>query len=458
MEHLHKLGEDQYLVPFFHDIENHVLECFKFAGNHVGTETGHIHLEQFGVAADLAELEQGVQNGHLAFGHALFGHVGQYLFAQFARQSRVEFCLFLCQRAVGDTFDFGRQILDHFGLGTAQDKGLDARAQVFQRFGIPFLDWFDHAALEGVLGTEKTGHKKFKQAPQFKQVVFNGGTGKAELHARVDVAHRAGGNGVRVLDVLGFVQNNRVEIVLFQFFKIAAQQGVGGDDQIRVRYFAEDIFPPRAVDNNAGKIRDKFGRFTIPVGKHRGRHDNQVGPRSAVIDHMLDEGQGLDGFAQTHFVGENAAKAVFVEEVEVGNTLQLIGAQFCRQPLGHGHLFDFLEVADTFPQLAPEGILLGGGEILQQAVQHRGFILLELALGRFGRVKAEHLELVRQFFQPGFRQARVRTILELHITFALEPGFPDALQRKALAVVFHLNVQREPLVFLVAFDAGIDHG
>ena len=172
-----------------------------------------------------------------------------------------------------------------------------------------------------MLGTEEARHEEFKQTPQFEQVIFNGRAGKAQLHARVNVAYRTGGNGVRVFDVLRLVQNNRVEIVLFQLFKITAQQGIGGDDQISVRDLAEDIFPPRTVDDDTGKIGNKLGSFAIPVGQYRGGHDNQVGPRGPVVDHVLDEGQRLDGFAETHFVSQNAAEAVLIKKVEVGNPL-----------------------------------------------------------------------------------------------------------------------------------------
>ena len=274
----------------------------------------------------------------------------------------------------------------------------------------------------------------------------------------MDVAHRAGGDGVGVFDVLGFVQNDGVEIVLFQLFEIPAQQGVGRDDQIGVRYFAEDVFPPGAVDDDTGKVRHEFGRFPIPVGEYGGGHDDQVRAFCAVVDHVLDEGQRLDGFAEAHFVGKNAAEAVFVEEVQIGNALKLIGTQLCRKALRHGNLPDFLKVAYALPQFAPEGIFLRGGEIFQQAVQDGSFVLLELAFGRSGRIEAEYLELVRELFQPRFRQAGIGAVLELDVTLALEPGFPDAFQRQALAAVIHLYVEGEPLVLFVAFDAGVDHG
>ena len=77
------------------------------------------------MAADLTQLEQGVQNGHLTLGHALLVHVGKDLLTQLAGKGGVQFRLFLLEGAVHDVFHLGGQILDHLGLGTPQDEGLD---------------------------------------------------------------------------------------------------------------------------------------------------------------------------------------------------------------------------------------------------------------------------------------------------------------------------------------------
>ena len=131
------------------------------------------------MAADLAQLEQGVQDGHLALGQALFVHVGQHLGAQLAGQGGVELGLGLFQRAAGDAFHLGRQVLGHFGLGTAQNEGPHAGAQVVQGLGVAVLDGLDDAALEGMLRTEEAGHQELEQAPELEEVVLDGRTGQA---------------------------------------------------------------------------------------------------------------------------------------------------------------------------------------------------------------------------------------------------------------------------------------
>ena len=83
-----------------------------------------------------------------------------------------------------------------------------------------------------MLRTQKARHKEFKQRPQLEKVVFDGRTRKAQAHAGIDAAHGAGCDGVGVLDVLGFVKNHGVKLVLLHFLQIAPQKRVGGDDEV----------------------------------------------------------------------------------------------------------------------------------------------------------------------------------------------------------------------------------
>lgn len=120
------------------------------------------------------------------------------------------------------------------------------------------------------------------------------------------------------------------------------------------------------------------------------------------------------------------------------------------QPLGRGYGPHLAEGTDFLAQIVPEGIRGRAGQIFQQAVQHRGFELLELLLRRLAGVQAKGRKLVREFFQPGFGQTGIRAVLELHVTFAAAPGFPDFFQGQGLALIVHVDVQGEPFFFFVA--------
>jgi hypothetical protein len=163
------------------------------------------------VAADLAQLEQGVQDGHLALGHALFVDIPENLILELLGHGRIQFHLLVFQGAVVDVLHLGRQVLGHVGLLAAQDEGFDPHPELFQGFLVPVLDRPDEPAVKGVLGSEKSGHQEFEQRPQFQQVVLDGRAGETEPEAGVEPAHGPGGDGVRVFDVLGFVQDDAVE-------------------------------------------------------------------------------------------------------------------------------------------------------------------------------------------------------------------------------------------------------
>ena len=96
----------------------------------------------------------------------------------------------------------------------------------------------------------------------------------------------------------------------------------------------EHAFAACAVDGQPLEAGNKFFRFALPVGQHRGGNHNQVGPHVIALHHILDEGQGLYRFAQAHFIRQNAAEAVFRQKVKVRKALCLIGAQVGVKPLG----------------------------------------------------------------------------------------------------------------------------
>ena len=288
-------------------------------------------------------------------------HVGQHLRPQLAGKGGVELGLCLFQRAAGDALHLGRQVLGHFGLGAAQDEGAHAGAQVFQRLGVAVLDRLDDAALEGMLRTEEARHEEFEQAPELEEVVFNGRAGEAEPHARVDAPHGAGRDGIGVLDVLGLVEDDGIELVLLHLFEVAAQQGIGGDDQIRFRDMLEHAFAPGAVDGQAAQMRHELLRFALPVGQHGGGHHDEVGALVMMFHHVLDEGERLHGLTEAHLVGQDAAEAVFGQEVEVGKPLQLVRAQGGLQLLRRGHRAHFPEGAYLLAQVVPEGVRARAG-------------------------------------------------------------------------------------------------
>ncbi len=110
------------------------------------------------MAADLAQLEQGVQNGHLALSHTLFLDLLQDLLLKALGQRGIQLLLLVDQGREVYRLHFGRQVFGHVVFGPAQDKGSDPGSQVFHALRIPVLDRFDKTFLKGVLGAQETGH------------------------------------------------------------------------------------------------------------------------------------------------------------------------------------------------------------------------------------------------------------------------------------------------------------
>ena len=78
--------------------------------------------------------------------------------------------------------------------------------------------------------------------------------------------------------------------------------------------------------------RREFRCLGHPVGAHRGRRQHQ---RRAVSGTAQQQGQGLDGLAQAHVVGQAGAQAGVRQARHPGEAFMLIGAQFGVQPLDH---------------------------------------------------------------------------------------------------------------------------
>ena len=267
-----------------------------------------------------------------------------------------------------------------------------------------------------------------------------------------------GRDGVGVLDVLGFIQNDGGEFVFLQFFKVAAQQGVGGQNDVRVLDLFEHAFAARTVDGQQPERGDEFFRLSFPVGQDRRGHDNERGADVALVLHELDKRKGLDGFSQAHFIGQDAAEPVFLQEVQKTHALQLVGPQGGVEALGLGDLRDLREIVNVRTQFVPKGVGGDFGQVFQNFVENRGFVLFEFFARRFFRVKAQGAQFVAEFFEPAFRQAGVGSVFELHVAFFLGPGLPDFFDGHPLVVVLHGQVEVEPLVVFLAFELGDDIG
>ncbi|MNR18914.1 hypothetical protein D3C85_1356700 [compost metagenome] len=91
--------------------------------------------------------------------------------------------------------------------------------------------------------------------------------------------------------------------------------------------------PLRAVQGEHPQLGGEACGLVLPVGDQAGGHDDQGGPGQAS-GLLLGEDvrQGLQGLAQAHVVGEDAADLQLAQRLHPAQTLQLVVAQFGVQP------------------------------------------------------------------------------------------------------------------------------
>src|SRR4051812_48218031 len=129
--------------------------------------------------------------------------------------------------------------------------------------------------------------------------------------------------------MLRFVENNRVEFDVAQLIGIPPNQPIAGDDEIVFGYLGEQSSSVGADKLQDFEVRCKLVCFEFPIEDKAGGADNQAWPSRSepLLLRGRHERQCLQRFAETHFVGENSAKAVASQKMEPGDALFLIGAQ-----------------------------------------------------------------------------------------------------------------------------------
>ena len=85
-------------------------------------------------------------------------------------------------------------------------------------------------------------------------------------------------------------------------------------------------------------------RFLAPVVEHRGRADQQRRPFGPLPAVLLHGGQGLDGLAQAHVVGQTRPQPPAPQERQPGITPHLVRTQRSAEPI---RSFQFLELGPS---------------------------------------------------------------------------------------------------------------
>ncbi|MNS87783.1 hypothetical protein D3C72_1217380 [compost metagenome] len=191
-----------------------------------------------------------------------------------------------------------RQLLGDIVLRAAQQEGLDAAVQqhAAQRVVLA-LDRMAELRIERLLVAQQARQQEVELRPQFSQVIFQRRAGQAQAVARAQQARALRRLAARILDVVRFVEDDQVEIVLAQSFLVARQQGVGRQHQVALIDLVELLGAVLALQQQHFQGRCKLGRLVLPVAHQTRRcnHQGRMRETARFLFHQ-DMRQSLHGF------------------------------------------------------------------------------------------------------------------------------------------------------------------
>jgi hypothetical protein len=202
-------------------------------------------------------------------------------------------------------------------------------------------------AVEAEERAEHRGVEEIDDRVEFVDAIFDRRAGEHEGMATAQPFDRLGGERVPRLDALGFVEHDNVGAqAAVQFGHVGAGLLVVDHREERRPVVGGEPGGARPDDNLARQRCEPADLF-LPLRLDRGRGDHQHPPGLSKPVQQGAGGDGLDGFAQAHFVGE---KGPFGES-EVQHALTLVGKQRHRGlAQGMQARLDFLFVVTAQPQ------------------------------------------------------------------------------------------------------------
>lgn len=349
----------------------------------------------------MAKTEELRERGELEFifARAGGGEVEQLAFGGFLGVA-VKFGLGGRELAPDDLFEFLGELGGDGDFSAAENvrRGLSAEALVKPSAFV--------ATDTGGDAREVAGQEEFEERAEVVERVFERRAGEKKTTAGAERAERGGVLGASVFDVLGFVGDHDGKFRGREKLLIAGERAVTRDDQVEggeVGGGGESVV--RVVDEDAQFGCEAQG-FATPVFEEGGGGDDERGSwsgggrgardggrvgrgrlnverRSSAENwgfryfqrgtflfqlrrlHGAEEREGLEGFAEAHFVGENAGQFGAVEMPEPGDAEALIGAQLGLERARDGSGREAREIAQCGAAGAPGfGRLETGGEFL----------------------------------------------------------------------------------------------
>ena len=169
---------------------------------------------------------------------------------------------------------------------------------------------------------EQIRHEEMHQRPEFHQRVLQRRAGEKQTTLGVKVQQRLPTLRFEILDVLRFVENEILPFLSTERFGVLQHEFVRGDADVkgvdlRPALTFELPFFHRAVVGQNLERGTPFLELQLPVEHHTGGNDDQMWtPHFLLAGQMREQGNGLNGLAETHLISEDTVQFILVERVE----------------------------------------------------------------------------------------------------------------------------------------------
>ena len=214
------------------------------------------HFQKARIAADLAQLQQRVEEDDVALGEALFGDFIAHPGVHERAHRLVKVALGAVQPDMLDDLGLGRQLGRHLLFRPPQEERLQAAAT-----GKPARPR-RHASRSAcgrsggrlLSSPEQARAEELKQRPHFAQIVFQRRAGQRQPVTRIDAVSDGGNGRFRILDRLRLVEDRGMELLGQQRLEIAGEQRIGGEHDIVPGHLGEPSLALQATQRQHRKL------------------------------------------------------------------------------------------------------------------------------------------------------------------------------------------------------------
>ena len=352
------------------------------------------------MAGGLPEPQQGLEHLDLRPPEPVAPDLAEQRRAVVVPQLVVQLSLGGLQLAVQRLLGLGGKVLRHLLLGAPQHEGPQAAGDDGHRVGIEAPGRRSVGA-EGGRRAQHAGVQELEQAPQLAQMVLDRRAAERQAMVAAQQARRLGGLGARVLDGLRLVEDHVVEAHVLQERRVAAQRAVGRQHEVVVLEVLPGADAPGARVIEHPQLGREPRRLLPPVEHERPRHhdERRPGPLAALVDRRglargaarFEQRQHLHRLAEAHVVGQAAAEAEALQEVQPAEPVALIAAQPPDEARGRVARLDALERCQLLAGAGEGGVGARLGQARQERVEQPDLVAPEAHVIVRGRAEGgEH--------------------------------------------------------------------